>query len=126
MKKLTVTTALIILALLTSCTRQVGWVGLNYGNTYDFSYQFFDGKETEGIEIGAGDTFRLTYDIEVNDGALNLELVDPNRAVVWQANFLEDAKDVFEFVPESGGRYTLNIIGDGTNGGVELRWKISN
>lgn len=125
MKKLTVTIALIILALLTSCTRQVGWVGLNYGNTFDFSYQFFDGKETTRIEMGAGDAFRLSYDIEVNDGALHLELIDPDQAVVWQTTFLEDSKDVFEFVPESGGRYTLNIIGDGTKGGVELRWKIT-
>lgn len=125
MKKLIIAISLITIALLTSCTRQVGWVGLNYGNTFDFSYQFFDGKETERIEIGAGDTFELSYDIEVNDGALNLELIDPDQAVVWQMTFLEDAKDIFEFVPKSGGRYKLNIIGDSTKGGVELRWKIS-
>ena len=124
MKKLMIAMILITAALLTSCTRQIGWVGLNYGNTFDFSYQFFDGKETERIEMAAGDTFRLSYDIEVNDGALNLELIDPDRDVVWQMTFLEDVNDVFEFIPETGGRYTLNVIGDGTNGGVELRWKI--
>ena len=124
MKKLMIAMILITVALLTSCTRQIGWVGLNYGNTFDFSYQFFDGKETERIEMAAGDTFRLSYDIEVNDGALNLELIDPDRDVVWQMTFLEDVNDVIEFIPETGGRYTLNVIGDGTNGGVELRWKI--
>jgi len=124
MKKLMIAMILITVALLTSCTRQIGWVGLNYGNTFDFSYQFFDGKETERIEMAAGDTFRLSYDIEVNDGALNLELIDPDRDVVWQMTFREDVNDVFEFIPETGGRYTLNVIGDGTNGGVELRWKI--
>lgn len=125
MKKLRIALILIAAVLLTSCTRQVGWVGLNYGNTFDFSYQFFDGKETEKIEIEAGDTLTLSYDIEVNDGALNLELLGPDQAVVWQTSFLEDVNDVFEFTPTAGGRYTLNIIGDSTNGGVELRWKIT-
>lgn len=111
-------------AMLTSCTRQIGWVGLNYANTFDFAYQFFDGKETTKIDLGTGDTLWLSYDIEVNDGALSLELMDSEQAIVWQTTFLEDAKNVFEFVPETGGRYTLNIIGDGTNGGVVLRWKI--
>lgn len=125
MKKTVVFISLILIALLTACTRQVGWVGLNYRNTIDVSYQFFDGKKVERIQVDAGDTFSLTYDIEVEEGALKLELLDPDRKVIWEAALLEDKEDVMRFQAEKSGRYTLRINGDQTKGGFELRWETS-
>lgn len=64
--------SLILTALLTACTRQVGWVGLNYLNTLGASYQFFDGKKIERIQVNAGDNFSLIYDSEVDEGYCKL------------------------------------------------------
>jgi major membrane immunogen (membrane-anchored lipoprotein) len=124
MKKFIITFALVLTILLSGCTRQVGWVGLNYGNIFDVSYHFFDGIKIEKIQANAGDTFNLTYDIEVDDGALRLELLDPDRELVWEASFLEDNEEALTFQVEKSGRYTLRIIGDQTKGGFELRWDI--
>jgi len=123
MKKLILVISLILVVLLSACSRQVGWVGLNYLNTIDVSYQLFDGKKFERIQMDAGDTFSLTYDVEVEDGALRFDLVDPDREQVWEASFLEDSEDEMTFRVEKSGRYLLRIIGDQTEGGFELRWE---
>ena len=125
MKKIIFAISLTLVTLLSACTRQVGWVGLNYLNTFDVSYQLFDGRKVERIQIDAGDNFDLTYDVEVDDGSLRLELIDPDREKVWEASFLEDNEDLMSFRAEKSGRYTLWIIGDQTEGGFELRWETS-
>ncbi|MFW5713052.1 MAG: hypothetical protein ACOCYU_00090 [Brevefilum sp.] len=126
MKKQIIMISLILIALLSACSRQVGWVGLNYLNTIDVSYQFFDGQKIERIKVDAGDTLNLTYDVGIDDGALKLELIDPDRAMVWEASFFEDSKDVMSFRAEKSGRYTLRILGDQTKGDFELRWETEN
>ncbi len=123
MKKFIALLALIFLALLSACSRQVGWVGLNYLNTIDVSYHLFDGRKVEHIQVDAGDTFNLTYDIDVDEGALRLELLDPDREVIWEASFLEDNADEMHFQAEISGRYILRIDGDQTRGGFDLRWE---
>jgi major membrane immunogen (membrane-anchored lipoprotein) len=125
MKKTILASLIILMALLTACSRQVGWVGLNYLNTFDVSYNLFDGRKVERIQLDAGETFNLTYDLEVDDGALRFELLDPDREVVWETSFLEDHEDEFRFRAEKSGRYTLRINGDQTKGGFELRWERS-
>ena len=122
-KKIAFLITLVMIFTLTSCSRQVGWVGLNYGNKIDASYHLFDGKKVERIQIDAGDTFTLMYAIEVNDGSLKLQLNDPNRQQVWEATFLDDTEDMLTFRAEISGRYNLNIIGDQTKGGFELQWE---
>lgn len=123
MKKTLLIISLILTALLTACTRQVGWVGLNYLNTIDVTYQLFDGKKVERIPVNAGETFNLIFDVDVDEGALHLDLLDPDRNVVWEASFLEDSEDEMSFKADQSGRYTLRITGDQTNGGFELRWE---
>ena len=125
MKKMIAFLSLITLLLLSACSRQVGWVGLNYLNTIDASYQLFDGQKVERIQVDAGDTFNLTYDIEVEDGALRFELLDPDREVIWEASFLEDNEDMIHFQAEKSGRYVLKINGDQTKGGFDLHWETS-
>mgnify|MGYP006295936137 CR=1 FL=1 len=126
MKKTLLILSLILIALLTACTRQVGWVGLNYLNTIDVSYQLFDGKKVERIQVDAGETFNLTYDVEVDAGALRFDLLDPDRDLVWEAAFLEDGEDEMSFRAEQSGRYILRITGDQTQGGFDLRWETNN
>jgi hypothetical protein len=100
MKKSLALITLTLMALLSGCTRQVGWVGLNYGNVFDASYILFDGNKLERIQVNAGDTFNLSFDIEVDDGALRLELLDPDRDLLWEASFLEDNQEALSFQAE--------------------------
>jgi hypothetical protein len=125
MKKFIVIISLILFSLLTACTRQVGWVVMNYGNSYEASYLLFDGQETEKFQIDAGENLKLSYDVEVDEGALTMRLTDPTGNVVWEETFLEDAQDVFDHISNASGRYTLKMIGDNNKGAFDLQWEIT-
>jgi hypothetical protein len=75
--------------------------------------------------LDAGDNFDLTYDVEVEDGALRFELLDPDRDVIWEASIMADKEDVVRFQAEKSGRYVLKINGDQTKGGFDLHWETS-
>lgn len=127
MKKILLGIFLIGTMLLSSCTTtKVGWVGTNIGNTYRASYQRFDGREADRIRLRSNEPFSLDYEVEVEDGALTLQILAPGGDLVWEETFLEDAEDIFEFTPESSGRYTIRIEGDQTQGRFELNWDIDN
>ncbi|MCB2214068.1 hypothetical protein KQH50_01610 [bacterium] len=125
MKKSIAALLLILLATLTACTRQVGWVGMNYGTTLQASYQFFDGPKTETIRLEGGETFIMDYDVNVDDGALTLQWIGPGRTLVWEETFTADAEDVYTFSPNADGRYTLRVLGEETEGGFDLQWEIA-
>ena len=123
MKKVLLAAVLISALFLSSCSRtQVGWVATNLDNTFEASYRRFDGQEVETYQLESGKSFSLSYDIEVNEGSLTLELVSPEDEPVWEESFSENAEDVFEFTPETTGRYRLRVIGDDTRGSFELTW----
>ena len=126
MKKILILLTLLPIILLTSCSKtQVGWVGNNYGNTFNASYILFDGQERERIQLDAGDVFTLSYNLSVEDGALSLQITDPDKAVIWEETFLEDDEGDFSFTPQGSGRYILTITGDQAEGGFDLTWDVS-
>ena len=128
MKKVTPLILLIlVLALtLTSCTRKVGWVGINYGNKMKASYKLFDGPQSSSLVLDVGDQVALSYDVMVESGALTLTLTDPAREVVWQEIFEYDGSGVFTFIASEDGRYILTTFGQETRGSFDLTWDIEN
>lgn len=123
MKKLLLAVVLISTLGVTACSNtQVGWVATNLGDTFKASYQRFDGQEVETYQLEAGESFSLSYDIDVEEGSLTLEFIDPEGNPVWEKTFSEDAKSTFEFSAENSGRYQLRVIGDDTRGSFELTW----
>jgi hypothetical protein len=126
MKKTMIGLTLLVLALMSACTRQVGWVGMNYGNVYNASYILFDGKQTETLNLKAGETLNLAYHVSIDSGALTFQLIDPDRRIEWEASFRDNIKDFLSYPVDSSGRYTLRLIGDETSGKIDLRWEIEN
>ncbi len=116
---------LMILVLLSACSRKLSWVSTNYGNQFNASYQLFDGKQLDFIKIEAGETLTLDFDVVVNEGALTLQLVDQDQNIVWAETFTASAKGDAAYTAEVGGRYTLAAVGDDTSGGFEIIWEIS-
>lgn len=124
MKKLLSAIFLIGTVLLSACTTtKVGWVGTNIGNTFRASYQRFDGREMERIRLDAGESFTLSYEVEVDDGSLTLQILEPGGDLVWEETYLEDADSTFDFTAENSGRYAIRIEGDQTQGSFELNWE---
>ena len=126
MKKYLILLLVLPVFLLTSCsTTKIGWVEMNYGNDFEASYQLFDGEERERIQLDAGDTISLSYELNVEDGALTIQFVDPDGDTVWEETFLEDEENVFDFTAEASGRYSLVVAGDNAEGSFDLTWDIS-
>jgi len=126
MKKGLIITLLFVTVLLTACSRtQIGWVATNVGDTFEASYRRFDGREVETFQLVSGESFSLTYDVEVDEGTLSFELFNPEDEIIWEETFTEDAQETFALSPETSGRYQLHIIGDETRGDFDLNWDIS-
>lgn len=126
MKKYLILLLVLPVFLLTSCsTTKIGWVEMNYGNDFEASYQLFDGEERERIQLDAGDTISLSYELNVEDGALTIQFVDPDGDTVWEETFLEDEENVFDFTAEASGRYSLVVAGDTAEGSFDLTWDVS-
>jgi len=125
MKKYLFLLLLLPVFLLTSCSStKIGWVEMNYGNDFEASYQLFDGEERERIQLDAGDTFSLSYEVDVDDGALTIQFVDPDGNAFWEETFLEDEENVFDFTAKASGRYSLVVAGDKAEGSFDLSWDV--
>jgi hypothetical protein len=125
MKKHLILLLLLPVFLLTSCSStKVGWIEMNYGSDFEASYQLFDGEERERIRLDAGDTISLSYELEVEDGALTIQFLDPDGDAVWEETFLEDEENVFDFTAEASGRYSLIVAGDNAEGSFDFSWEI--
>jgi hypothetical protein len=125
MKKYLFLLLLLPVFLLTSCSStKIGWVEMNYGNDFEASYQLFDGEERERIQLDAGDTFSLSYEVGVDDGALTIQFVDPDGNAIWEETFLEDEENVFDFTAKASGRYSLVVAGDKAEGSFDLSWDV--
>ena len=124
MKKFLSLLLLLILFTLPACTRKVGWVETNIGNTFTARYRLFDGMQTDTIRLDAGESVILTYDIEVLEGSLTLQIEDPNGDSVWERTFNQNENSKLEFSSEMDGRYQINLIGYETEGSFDLQWEI--
>lgn len=120
-------TALILLLLLlslalTACVRQVGWVGINYGNKMKASYRLFDGPQTSSVLLAAGEQVTITYDVVVEAGSLTLTLTGPEREIIWQEGFESNGSGIFVFEAGQDGRYALTTTGQKTQGSFDIVW----
>ena len=126
MKKALFLMTLAAFLLLTSCTTQIGWVGIRYDNTVDLSYRSFNGRQIERFRLDGGQKYTLDYDVICTDGMLTLQVTRPDGSLAWEATFNQDTQGSFEYLSSSGGLYTLRILGDDTRGGVQFHWQLEN
>jgi len=124
MKKIAIIASLMILIVLTACTIKVGWVSINFGNRFSASYRRFDGKQVDRIRIKPAETLILNYEVEVNKGALTLQMINPQGDLIWTEKFLEDEESQFVFTAETGGIYKVIVMGEQTGGSFKLDWVI--
>lgn len=117
---------LVLLSFLTACNRQVGWVSLDHGNTFEATYQLFNGKKAETLPLQAGESLIVAYDVRVDKGSLTLQLSDPRQDIIYEATYYQDMEGVFELTPQQDGPFTLRVIGVETRGGFDFQWELGN
>jgi len=87
MKKITLLTlALVLMAgLLVGCNSsnvKISWSEFSGSNQKNIHYDSFNSKEWKTFRAKAGQAISLDYDVNVEDGALALSIVDPDKKVL--------------------------------------------
>jgi hypothetical protein len=115
---------ILLAACTASSTVRVNMVGMNYGNTIDFSYETFTGYEVNRLDVKAGETIDLTYEMVINKGSLQIQVIAPNDGPIWEKLLLDSEADSVELRAEESGEYILRIDADNAGGSMEAEWSV--
>ncbi len=119
--------ALLLALLLSACGNSS--VALTMRETHIFdqwkaSYTSFTGVKTHSFRADAGQTLVITYDVQVDKGALSLRVKNWDGASIWEAPLQADQADTVSVALEQGGRYTIAIEGERTSGDWDVSWDL--
>jgi methionine-rich copper-binding protein CopC len=103
---------------------KIGWRGSDSRKRTWASYVSFGGLERKSFRAEAGEMIELDYDVEVEEGALTIQLLDPEEDRVFHRTFRESAADVELMSAPRSGRYELRIEGEGTKGSYDVSWSV--
>lgn len=119
---------LITIALVSACnttvSRRINCACTNIGNEMKCRYSLFTDQETSRIKLTSKETIEISYKVAVESGNLQIRLLNPNKEVVWDKTFEDDAMDTVSYQIVEGGRYTLVVEGFDTEGSFELSWQV--
>jgi hypothetical protein len=114
-----------LLAVLTACNYRQGRVEVTYSDRMRATYALFDGQSGMAVDLAAGEMMTLAYDLEIITGSLSMQIVDPDRTVVWEDSFNESSTGSASVTAVIEGSYRLVVKGDSTKGGFDLHWEIA-
>ena len=123
--------ASLLMLLMSSCDYskiKFGDVRMMFGSNEDghISYTFstFTGFERGSAQAESGQIINFDYQVNVDQGTLNIEWQDPAGVVVWQKSLLGSDQGNDDIVIESPGEYTIIIQGRDSAGNFDVSWKI--
>ena len=123
--------ASLLMLLMSSCDYskiKFGDVRKMFGSNEDghISYTFstFTGFERGSAQAESGQIINFDYQVNVDQGTLNIEWQDPAGVVVWQKSLLGSDQGNDDIVIESPGEYTIIIQGRDSAGNFDVSWKI--
>lgn len=101
-----------------------GWVETNGLSHLDIRYNYFEGIERRSFRAAEGQDINLEADLQVEDGALTVRLIDPSGELIWEESYSEDAEFSLAVEAERKGRYKLEMEGESAEGGFEIDWEV--
>jgi hypothetical protein len=93
----------------------------------DYRYQYFDGPYTRTDNVKAGQTLTVDYTVSVEEGSLDIRILDPNMNVVWQQTFDTGANVTSsqQVSIQQSGRYQIVMDGHQTRGSFQIDWQVN-
>jgi hypothetical protein len=93
----------------------------------DYRYNFFNGTLTRNANADAGQTLTLDYAVTVDEGTLDMRVVEPGGQAVWQETFDTGANiaSSTQVDIQQSGRYQLIVEGHRTRGGFQIDWQVN-
>jgi len=92
-------------------------------NGTDFTqarFYLFSGEKERAFDVGEGDSVRITWDTDLNNGSLMLEVSSPGNKDTRKYR----EPRVIDFVSASDGRVKTKIIGHRARGNFKLIWDV--
>ena len=123
-KRIWLVVVLGFLLVLTACNFRQGWVEVTLSDRIRATYSLFDGQNGTNVELASGEVLTLEYDIEITKGDLTLQIINPDKVVIWEESFNENAAGNTSITAEIEGVFQLVEIGEMTGGGFDLHWEI--
>jgi len=103
---------------------KLGWVGNAFPGHSEATFARFRGEELYSVHLEAGEAFVLQYNIDLEEGILELRMQDGNDDVLWVESFDEPAADESRISADEAGWYTLVVQGDDAKGMFDLTWSV--
>ena len=123
--------ASLFMLLLSSCDYskiKFGDVRMMFGSNEDghISYTFstFTGFERGSAQAESGQMINFDYQVNVDQGTLNIQWQDPAGVAIWQKTLLGSDQGHDDIVIKSPGEYTIIIQGRDSAGNFDVSWKI--
>ena len=103
---------------------RVGWVANDGPTRRRARYTSFSGLERASFRAEAGEMIEIEYEVEVAEGTLTIELLDPEGDRVVYERFEEHDSDMVAVSAPRSGRYRLRIEGEKTRGRYDVSWEV--
>ncbi len=114
----------LLLASCSTATMKIGYVCTDRPDAFDCHYMKFTGVKSTIERLHSGETLVVDYDISVEQGTLELRIVDPTGAFIWEQEFGSPQADSISISADPGGNYRVIVQGLGTRGGFTVAWTV--
>ncbi len=118
---------LLLTVLLTACGHSSVALAMRETHILDrwkASYSSFTGVKTHTLQADAGQSLALTYDVQVDEGTLSLQVKNADGELVWEEVMQVARADTVNVPTEQTGRYTILIQGEQTSGSWDVNWRL--
>lgn len=112
---------------LTGCSAmsvKLGWVGNATPGHSEARFARFRGEETYSVRLEEDEALVLLYTIGLDEGSLELRVLDGEDRVVWAEGFETSAARDARIAAGEAGWYTLVVAGDDAAGNFDLFWSV--
>lgn len=89
-----------------------------------YRYRRLDGDAGTSLRASAGETVVLSYDVEVDRGALRLALEAPDGHVAWEQTLTRSERGRVEVPIDRSGSQRLVVHGSAARGAFALDWEV--
>lgn len=124
---LSIALLMLFILLLAGCANssvKILWFDAQGSNWYRASYETFSGVERQDVRLESDQTLSLQHDVNVNKGALSVQVQNPDGDAAWETSFRETQRLNVEVPLRQSGIYHIVIKGDNTGGSFDISWKV--
>ncbi|MEJ2289067.1 MAG: hypothetical protein P8Y02_10570 [Deinococcales bacterium] len=103
---------------------RVMWRGSSRPGHIGAHFRYFQGNDGRPISGTAGKTLTIRYDLEPEQGALELHLLSPEGDAIWTRSAAEPELGSSTIPLPESGRYWVQVTGKKTRGGFEVNYQL--